>query len=189
MKRTIIVHGWADHPENAWFPWLKTELDKKGYEVEVPVMPDAKRPVITAWVGHLSTLLDGVGPNDELTLIGHSIGCQTILRTLEITRGLKIKKVILVAGWLTLTNLETSDEENIAAPWLTAPIDFDKVRSAADSFTAILSDNDQWVPLEKTKKAFESKLGARVIVEHGRGHFAGDDGVTELPVILTEIQS
>ena len=187
MKRAFIVHGWADHPENAWFPWLKSELEKRGYKVQAPVMPNAKRPAIDAWVGHLSKLLNATSPDDEIILVGHSIGCQAILRTLEITGRLKISKVVLVAGFLTLTNLETKDEEKIAEPWLTEPIDFTKIKGKTDSFTVILSDNDPWVPLEETKKAFESKLGATVVVEHNKGHISGDDGITELPSVLAAL--
>ena len=35
MKRVFIIHGWEGHPENAWFPWLKKELEQKRVSQEV----------------------------------------------------------------------------------------------------------------------------------------------------------
>ena len=185
MKRAIIVHGWGESPENSWFPWLKEELEKRDYMTEVPAMPDTEHPAIHAWVEKLSELVRAAG-DDELVLVGHSVGCQTILRTLEAIDSANVSKAVLVAAWLNLMNLEPEEEE-IIEPWLKEPIDFDTVRGRADSFTVILSDNDDWVPFEESKNDFEAKLGANVIVEHAKGHMNGEDGVTELPSVLDAI--
>ncbi len=186
-KHAFIIHGWDGVPEEGWFPWLKTELEKQGYQVEVPEMPNTEHPVISAWVGKLSEMIGAIGTDEEIVLVGHSIGCQTILRTLELMYGAHVTKVVLVAAWLNLVNLESKAAEQIVEPWIKMPIDFSKIKSKADSFTVVLSDNDEWVPLEEAKKDFESKLGAKVIVEHNKGHFSGEDGITELPSALSAI--
>ena len=64
MKRVIIVHGWSGYPEEGWFPWLKAELEKKGFEVNVSEMPDADNPRIEKWVPKLAEV---VGNLDEET--------------------------------------------------------------------------------------------------------------------------
>ena len=80
-KRAFIIHGWGCYPEEGWFPWLKKELEARDFEVQIPAMPDSDTPKIKPWVSHLNEL---VGVCDEQTyLIGHSIGCQTILRYIE----------------------------------------------------------------------------------------------------------
>jgi predicted alpha/beta hydrolase family esterase len=122
-------------------------------------------------------------PDEDTYFVGHSIGCQTIMRYLE---GLKNKKVggaVFVAGWFYLENLEEA-EKPIARPWLEIPIDFSKVKSITNKFVVILSDNDHYDAVEKNKKIFEEKLNAKVIIEHGRGHFTGSEGINELPSAL-----
>lgn len=186
-KRIILVHGWGGSPNNDWFPWAKEELEKLNYSVSVPEMPDTDNPQIKPWV---ETLTRNVGEVDENTvLIGHSIGCQTILRFLEtLPEDQKADKVLLVAPWgASLTNLDDEEEWEVAKPWLETPINFEKVRSKAKTFVAIFSDNDPYVPLEENKKVVEEKLGAMVVIEKHMGHFTQTDKVFELPELLKHI--
>jgi hypothetical protein len=182
MKKVIIVHRWEGSAEADWYPWLKNELEKKGYKVNVLEMPNPETPVIEEWVGYLK---DSIGEVDENTvLIGHSVGCQTILRFLEQANDeVKVGKVLLVAPWLNLVNLSGPEEEEIAKPWLETPIDFQKVKDKSDKFIAWFSDNDPWVPASDAK-LFESKLGANVFIEKSEGHFTEEDSVVELPELL-----
>jgi uncharacterized protein len=184
-KRVIIVHGWGGYPEEGWFPWLKTALEKQGFEAHVPQMPDADTPDIVKWVKHLA---DVVGTPDAQTfLVGHSIGCQTILRYLEtLPSDQKVGGAVLVAGFFTLTNMETDEEREIAQPWLTQPMDYEKIRSHTDRMTAIFSDNDYYVPLENAA-FFEERLHPKVIIQKDQGHFSGSDGITKLPIVVEEV--
>ena len=170
MKRVIIVHGWSGSPNTDFLPWAKEGLERKGYQVIVPAMPDTDTPKIENWVPYLKEVVGKVSRED--ILIGHSIGCQTILRFLEqLPENERVGKVILVAGFGPYLKGQTEEEQLIAQPWLDAPLDLNKVRTKADSFIAIFSDNDPFVPLEENKKLFEEKLGAKIFIEKGKGHF------------------
>lgn len=78
MKRVIIVHRWEGGSYDDWRPWLKTELEKRDFEVLIPDMPDTDIPVIEKWVHRLANIVGT--PDSDTYFIGHSIGCQTILR-------------------------------------------------------------------------------------------------------------
>ncbi|MEX0649403.1 MAG: alpha/beta fold hydrolase [Candidatus Andersenbacteria bacterium] len=185
VKRAYIIHGWDGYPEEGWFPWAKAELEKQGFVVEVPNMPHPDRPTIDDWVGHLTKL---VGQPDEVTyLIGHSMGCQTILRYLASLNGRKVGGAILIAGFFELVPLESDEEKEIVKPWLKTPIDFEKVKAATNNITVILSDNDEWVPLERNKQLFEQYLSPTIITEHAKGHYSGSSGVKELPAVLEAV--
>lgn len=186
-KKVFLIHGWGGNPENAWFPWLKKELEKKGFKVIVPEMPNTEEPEIKAWTSKLKEVVSEV--NEKTYFIGHSIGCQTIMRYLEsLEKEKKVGGCIFVAGWFNLPNLETEEEKEVAEPWLETEIDTGKVKSRIKDgkIVAIFSDDDPDVPLSD-REIFEERLNAKIIVEHGKGHFSDDAGIKELPVVLSEV--
>ena len=183
-KRAFIIHGWDGYPEEGWLPWLKRELEARGFEVTIPAMPESAAPKIGTWIPHLAKLIGE--PDEQTYLIGHSIGCQAILRYLEtIAKDTKIGGAVLVAGWADLTpaGMATPQEQEIGRPWIETLIQWDIIRQRSRFFVAIFSDNDYFVPLDNST-LFKEKLGAETIVEHDKGHFSGSDGVTELPSAL-----
>lgn len=184
-KRVFIVHGWSGSPEGSWFPWLRNELQKKGFTVFVPAMPETDNPRISVWVSHLSGLVGN--PDGHTYFVGHSIGCQTILRYLE-TIDTKVGGCIFVAGWFNLLpqSISTDAEKAIARPWLETPIDFEKVKQNANRIVAIFSDNDDCVPISD-ERLFKKKLNAETHMEHLKGHFSADDGIKKLPIALESI--
>src|SRR5690606_24894935 len=98
MNRVVVVHCWGGNSDYAWYPYAKTELEKLGYKVLVPDMPDPDPPKQATWLPHLHKIIDE--PDDELLLIGHSIGTVTIMRYLEsLPEGTQVGKVVLVAGF------------------------------------------------------------------------------------------
>ena len=81
MKKAYLVHGWMGNPNNCWFPCLKEKLEELNFEVIIPQMPNPGEPKIETWVPHLQEIAKDA--DEESIFIGHSIGCQTILRFLE----------------------------------------------------------------------------------------------------------
>ncbi len=188
MRTAYIIHGWEGSPDEPMLAWLRARLEERGYAVTAPTMPEPEEPKIGPWVGKLAGVAK---PDAEAIFIGHSVGCQAILRYLEtLPEGTKVGKVVLIAPWMALDE-ETIKEEGekvreVARPWMETPIDFAKVKARAASCTAIFSDNDPFVPLSQ-KDLFEKELGATIMVEHGKGHFTEGDKVSELPAAIKNI--
>jgi hypothetical protein len=183
QKRAFLIHGWDGSPENCWFPWLKNELEKKEFVVQVLSMPHPENPTIVDWVGYLAKV---VGEPDENTFfIGHSIGCQTILRYIEQIQK-PIGGVVCVAGFFRLLHLATNEEKEIAKSWLEVQMDFKKIKKSTNRIIAIFSDDDPDVDLGD-KELFEKYLNAKTIVEHQKGHFSDDAGIKELPSALDAV--
>jgi uncharacterized protein len=187
MKKVYIIHGWEGSPQEAIHKWLKLELESNDFEVSIPEMPNPDAPKIEPWV---SKLKDIIKPDKDTYLIGHSIGCQTILRYLEtLPTDSKVGGVILLAPWMHLdetTIQEEPDSIEIAKQWVETPIIWEKVKSHTSNFIAIFSDNDPYVPSSE-KDLFEKNLRAKTILEHNKGHYNESDGVIEVPAVLEEI--
>ena len=185
-KRVIIVHGWDGYPEEGWFPWLKKELEAKGFEVIVPQLPDPETPRIQKWVPALAKV---VGTPDARTyFVGHSMGCQAIARYLEkLPTGVAVGGIVSVAGFFKrITAEDDPDVQETDRLWLGAPIDLMKVKSHFKKGIAIFSDNDPYVPLDNHDD-FKTKLGCDIVIEHGKGHFSGSTGTIELPAALAAV--
>lgn len=190
MKTTYIIHGWGGSPNEAIHQWLKKNLEQKEHEVVAPEMPDTDEPHIEAWVNKLKEVIQ---PDEETVLVGHSIGCQAILRYLaDLPEGRAVGGVVLLAPWtnLDMTAIEEEGEESvvIAREWIDSPIDFENAKKRITrKVVAIFSDDDPVVPLSE-KKVFTERLGAEIIVEHEKEHFTEEGGVTELPSLLRAVE-
>src|SRR3972149_1898835 len=181
MKRVFIIHCWGGKPKDNWYPWLKARLEEKGFQVFVPEMPDTEHPRIETWVPLLEKLVGE--PDKDTYLVGHSIGCGTILRYLE--RNGPIGGCMLVAGFFEITwpPPPTKGGKALMNSWL-KPADLKTIRKNAGKMVCLFSDNDPWVPV-RNAELFKERLGAKTVIEHKQGHYS--DGVTTLRSALDAI--
>ncbi len=147
-------------------------------------MPDTANPNMHAWIATLSKV---AGIIDSKTFfVGHSIGCQTILRYLAHVPNQGVAGgVLLVAPWTKLKpeSYEKPEDYAIARPWLEMPIPWDMAKAHAKKFVCLFSDNDYFVFVDDSKN-FKEKLGAEIIVEQNKGHYTTADGCERVPSIL-----
>lgn len=187
MKRVYIVHGWDGTPTEPQISWIRHQLETEGFVATALTMPHTEAPVMGEWVATLKK--EVIAPDRQTYFIGHSIGCQAIMRYIaDLPSKVQIGGAIFLAGWFVLNSMEDEGSEKIAKPWVDTPIDFESLRNRTGNYVAILSDNDRWVPVEVTKQQFEEKLSAKVLIAHNQGHFTADDGVTEIPVVIEELK-
>lgn len=176
MKRVIIIHGWEGVPHDTWKPWLKKELEKRGFEVVAPQMPGGIAPKLQEW---LSTIAELVGKLDTQTFfVGHSLGCIAIIRYLAtLPRESKAGGCVFIAGFSS--DLGTPE----IAEFYTSPAEVAKAKTHAEKFTVIYSDNDDKVPMEKSVE-FKNQLDAVEIIEHNKKHINEAAGIKKLPSAL-----
>jgi predicted alpha/beta hydrolase family esterase len=180
MKNAVVVHGWGANSKSNWFPWLKQELVKKGFQVMVPDFPNTDNPVLTEWLEYFS---QACSVNQDTILIGHSLGVPFILRFLEnLKEGRTIKAACLVAGF------ERSVGDPETDNFVNRPFSWKRIRSACGRFVVVNSDNDPYIPLQigyDLAKSLETKL----IVEPNGGHLNAPGGFLSYPRLLKKVLS
>src|SRR6185503_7133562 len=165
-RRAVIVHCWSGNPNYCWYPQTKKELEALGFQVEVPEMPETDVPKLSLWLPKLQEVI-GV-PDEELFLIGHSIGTVTIMRYLEsLPEDKKIGGVVLVAGFTE--SLGFQELEN----FFIKPLHLERIKSKAKKFVLIQSDNDPFVPVQYGNR-LQKELNGELITKSGMGHFSGE---------------
>ncbi|MFA6098906.1 MAG: leucine--tRNA ligase [Patescibacteria group bacterium] len=185
----LIVHGISGHKRENWFPWLKEELNKAGWETIVPTMPGAGHPVLNSWDEYLGQFDQRI--NENSVLVGHSLGCASILFHLQQLEK-KVDTVILVAPTNPLQYWPQLKQKYPQADWdavknMSSAQNFNwpKIRSLAKRFIIIHSDNDPYVPPESMAYYKENLPEAEIHCMPGKSHFSeSTGGVTSLPEIL-----
>lgn len=174
MKKALILHAWFQMPESNWYPWLKGELEKKGYKVwapELPTMP-TNTPDMEAM---LKFILEKTFVDDETVVIGHSLGSVLALRLAE---RIKFGKGILLAAW------DYNDLTPEHASFWPNMIDHAKIKENVKEWVFPISENDPYVTVAIAKEV-AGRVNGKVLEVGKRGHFlAKEDGITELPEIL-----
>ncbi|HEY7198001.1 MAG TPA: alpha/beta hydrolase [Gaiellaceae bacterium] len=175
MRRLGIVHRWDGSPGADWYPWLRDEvqaLDPRRFdEVGIPAMPTPESPDPATWIPALRAWL-GDDPADlaQTVLVGHSVGCQTIARTLAtLSDGVDVEGCLFVAPWFWL---DEGEQDEISARWEKTSFDDAAARRAAGKVVALVSDDDPFTSdWEANAKAWEDRLGAESVLERGAAHF------------------
>lgn len=173
MKKALILHAWYDSPTGQWYPWLKKELELKGYQVRVPALPTmgTSGPDMETMV---KFILDNNLLDKDTVVIGHSLGAVLALRLAERTT---FKRGILLAAW------DYNDLTPEHQSFWTKMTDHSTIKKNVPSWVTIISDNDPYVT-KAIAHEMSGRLGAKIVDAGVKGHFLAKDGVTEVPEVL-----
>lgn len=181
MKNVFIIHGAYGYPGENWFPWLKKELEKEGYNVIVPTFPTPENQNLNNWlkvIGNYKKYFD-----QDTIVVGHSIGAGFLLNVIERLER-PIRSAFLVSGWTGLLN-DSLDEIN--KTFIDKQFDWNKIKKNCQKFYVYNSDNDPYVPL-KLGQDLAKNLEADLILVKNGGHIGSKAGFTEFPLLLNNIK-
>ena len=120
LPRFIFIHGNStEHWSFAWAPWLKNELEKRGFETFFETMPDSIIARAKYWLPFLENHVKA-GEND--VLIGWSSGAVAAMRYAETH---KIAGSILISP--CYTNLDNDLEKQ--SGYYDSPWQWDQIRA------------------------------------------------------------
>lgn len=177
--RAYIVHGFDASPKKHWFEWLAGKLQEKGASVEILAMPNPQNPSLEEWINALQS---NVKLGDDTYLIGHSLGCITILQYLQRIEA-KIGGFILVSGFYEPLSI-LPQLDSFTNPHL----NFSKLISISPNRVVIAAKDDEIVPIHLSEN-LATKLEAKFIQTPNGGHFMESDGYTEMPLVLENLEA
>jgi hypothetical protein len=188
MKNAIIFHGTGCTPNSFWQPYLKSELEKKGYQVWVPQLPNADTPKLEEW---LPFALKGGTYGTETVIVGHSAGCPLSLSVLENIQ-VQIQQAILVAGYARPTTYTPPKGQEITKQLiLQDKYNWGKIKSNVKDIVFINSDNDPWGCNDVEGRYLLDNLGGTQIIKKGEGHMGSDSfnqPYKEFPLLVKLIE-
>ena len=182
IKNALILHGTGNDSSGNWFPWLKTELQHRGYKVWVPDLPDANNPNIKRYNAFILKNKQWEFNSDSV-LIGHSSGSVAILGLLQhLPKATVVDTCILVGSFVASAKDKDWEQMN---GLFEEPFDFEKIKKHAKRFVFVHSDDDPYCPLEQAQY-LSDHVGGEFILKHNQGHFNLEKGpeYTQFPLIL-----
>jgi len=196
---TIFLHGSFSTPQNAWWPWLKQELEKTGQKVLAPQFPvdrwdkvgelkvEDYQPEanLNDWYKKFEEIKEAVLADKNRFFVGHSLGPLFLLHLLEKYQ-FEVKGAVLVAPFFEIHG-KSAVVEKFNKPFYKQDFNFDKLKRLMPTSTVIYSDNDLYVDNEKSLD-FAKKLSSRVVKLHGLGHMGLESGIKEFSAVLEEIR-
>ncbi|RLJ02162.1 MAG: serine hydrolase family protein [Candidatus Aenigmatarchaeota archaeon] len=183
MTNIIIIHGAYGHPNENWFPWLKSELEKLGCRVFIPKFPTPENQSLKNWLKVFENYKQYL--NENSIVVGHSLGPVFLLNILE-KLDKPIKAAFFVSGFVGL--LGNPNFDNINKTFVDKNFDWQKIKQNCKKFYIFHSDNDPYVPLEKAKELAKN-LDVDIILVKNAGHFNEKAGYTKFELLLKKIKN
>ncbi len=179
MKRAVILMGTDGLPNDHWHPWLKAELEKAGYEVFIPLLPDNHTPDRLKYDKFLQ---DSNWDFADNLVIGHSSGATTALNLMSANWFPHVRSAVLVGTFLNLKLVK-----NVS--WY-VPGQFDKlflnqyepdkIKAKADKFYFVHGDDDPYCDITDAQVLCDKLRGTFITIPNGH-HLGDSSGLTQLP--------
>lgn len=202
----VFIHGSFGSPNDAWFPWLKRELEVSGHEVIAVQFPvDSWEDVVqkdpaqfesvqslSSWMHTFDLILPKFKKQNDMCIVGHSMG--TLFTLHIVTRyALTIQRVFFVAPFLYPATEEELKDKSVALihkankTFYKTDFDFDFLRKHIIQSTVFMSDNDPYIQ-EWEAIEFAEKTNSEVVKLHGLGHMGIESYMTKFPELLEKIR-
>jgi predicted alpha/beta hydrolase family esterase len=176
--KIIFIHGNGNNtPNDNWFPYLKTELEKLKLTVIARQFPDAYLARASYWLPFLKNELKA----DEHTIIvGHSSGALAAMRFAEHN---DLLGSILIGAMHTDLGIET---ERLSG-YFDTPWDWQAIKDHQQWIVQFASTDDPWIPIEEQRFVHE-QLNSEYYEFTDQGHFGGDYYKKEFPELVAVIK-
>jgi hypothetical protein len=162
-KRAIILHGTAGSPESNWFRWLEAALIERGYEVWLPILPNAEQPSLRELADFIPA--NAPFPLDKYTLIiGHSSGA--ILALILAQEAVQPVGTIIAVSIFRDNAIHWKPNNRL----FDVSFDFERIQKGVRHLLFVHSDNDPYGSLQKAQQLAAS-CAAELVVIPGEGHF------------------
>ena len=152
-SRFVILVARESSPNDHFYPWLASELKKRGYEVEIPDLPNPAAPNDEEQADYVEKhcKLD-----ERTVLVGHSMGGVIALRLLE--RGHKVRRAVFVATAVSGKFLDGKKRPTVTAACKKG-FDFEKIKRNAKMFMVVPDTKDPILPVSDAE-TLAKNLGA-----------------------------
>jgi leucyl-tRNA synthetase len=163
----VLLHGFTATPKDDFHPWLKRELESRGYHVTAPELPNTENPTIPEQIEYV---LKNIKFDSNTVLLGHSLGAVVAMKVVEQLKQ-PIRKLVLAGGFMKPKFKDHSRPFEVGFDWR---FDVLKIKNNAKEIRILHALNDSAVPRERAYE-LQDAFGAHVLFFEAEGdHICGD---------------
>ena len=178
LPSIILIHGNGGSTVSAlWFPYLKEEFNKLGFNVIARDFPDSELAREKYWMPFLK---DELKADENSIIIGHSSGAILAMKFAETN---KIFGSVLVGGYYTDLNM---DSEKVSG-YFDKEWQWNEIKENQNFIVQVSATNDPWI--NKSEPRFVHKMLNSEYYEYEEGgHFGGDYVKETFPEIVAIVK-
>jgi predicted alpha/beta hydrolase family esterase len=146
MKNAFIIHGFNGDTTYTFGPHLKSELEKRNYNVIMPIFPIRTEASYLGWSSILNQYKDFF--NEDTIIVCHSIGNPFIIKYIS-ENNLKAKLYVSVAGFCKLFKVPAREDLNKA--FIDFEVKQNNINYCKNNIQfrySLYSDNDHVIPFD-----------------------------------------
>lgn len=162
FKRVLIIHGFGVTNTGCFYPWLKSELEKLGYNVELPNLPNTEDPLADEQVEYL---LDNY-PSKKDIIVCHSYGGVTAMKFIE-SINYNIKSIYMISCFCD-NDFHEGDEDIEKLEYTTNwKFDYDDIMKKCENIY-VLKPSIETLITEEQLETLADNLNTEVITFEGK---------------------
>jgi leucyl-tRNA synthetase len=177
-KEFVFLHAYGDNMSNAFWSWLKKEIEARGGKVVFAQdLPNTNKP---QYAEQSDFVTKNYKFNEKSIVIGHSLGNILIMKLLS-SGNLKINKLIMVAppfpkkeDILSGKAFKDNKSRPALADYCDWKFDFSKIKKSVDQIEVLIDKKDYIVP-DSQPLEIAKQLEASITEAIGnRSHYNGE---------------
>jgi len=162
----VLLYGYGGSPKDDFFPWLEKEIEKRGYEVQMPALPHSDKSKANE-KDDMEVFWKKVKLNKNTVIVAHSLGSIVALKALEKLKH-PVRKVVFAGGFF---EPKFKDKERPFSKTFSWKFNFEKIKKNAGNIVVLHDINDPVIPHDQAVKLSNALNGKLVEVSAGASHF------------------
>ena len=176
----LLVHGSFGSPFVNWFPYLRSEIEKRDSDVYTPDFPTGVGyQNYENWSKLLKAYLDAGLINEDTVIFAHSIAPVFICHFLT-EHKIKVKRLVFVCGFNNYLGINEEYDSVNKSMYFNS---LEDIKNYCDDIVCFYSDNDPYVKYEVEKEFADIVATKQVVIPDG-GHLNSESGYNEFPEFL-----
>ncbi len=179
-RHFVLIHGYQASPDLNYHQWLKTELEKRGHTVEIPVLPNPNEPNPKEQADYV---LKHCQLDKNTVLVAHSLGSNVALRILE-QLDTPIHRTVLVGGFLD-ANFQEEKNRDVLFDF---EFDIPNIKNNAGNIVLLHGLNEKTISKEQFENLRQVLGGDAVVDFDNKEHFRGQQEPAVLRATLPHVR-